>query len=44
VSDSLKGKPNKYPVGVCMMGIFLFLTLGGAIFGIINAATKGSPF
>jgi hypothetical protein len=42
VSESLKGKPSKLPVGTCMMGMFLFLTLGGAIFGIINSYTKGT--
>ena len=44
VSSSRKSKKNEYPVTPVLLGVFLFLVVGSALFQILNTATTSSPF
>ena len=37
--NNLQKKENKFPVGPMLLGFFLFIVIGSAIFQILNTAT-----
>jgi len=39
VPTSISKKDNKFPVGPMLLGFFLFIVIGSAIFQILNTAT-----
>ena len=43
VPSSKRKKNEKYPVGPVLLGVFLFLVVGSALFQIINTASTQSP-
>ncbi|CAI2384859.1 unnamed protein product [Moneuplotes crassus] len=44
VGSSKKNKKNEYPVSPILLGVFLLLVVGSALFQILNTATTSSPF
>lgn len=41
VASSLVKKEDKFPVGPVLLGFFLFVVVGSALFQILNTATQG---
>eukprot|EP00331_Platyophrya_macrostoma_P022071 CAMPEP_0176442196 /NCGR_PEP_ID=MMETSP0127-20121128/21666_1 /TAXON_ID=938130 /ORGANISM="Platyophrya macrostoma, Strain WH" /LENGTH=66 /DNA_ID=CAMNT_0017827153 /DNA_START=53 /DNA_END=253 /DNA_ORIENTATION=+ len=41
VAKSLTKKEEKFAVGPVLLGVFLFVVVGSAIFQMLNAATQG---
>lgn len=41
VPQSLSKKEDKFPVGPILLGFFLFVVIGSALFQILNTATSG---
>lgn len=42
VPTSISKKEDKFPVGPVLLGFFLFVVVGSALFQILNTATSGS--
>ena len=42
VPTSLNKKEDKFPVGPVLLGFFLFVVVGSALFQILNTATSNS--
>ena len=42
VPSSLTKKEDKFPVGPVLLGFFLFVVVGSALFQILNTATSSS--